>query len=316
MRHLLITGGFGYVGGRLAQYLASMPDTRVTLGSRQRQPAPAWLPQASVASMAWQDTAALADACSGVDMLVHCAAMNETDAARDPVAALEVNAVATARLLQAAQLAGVTRFLYFSTAHVYGAPLAGRLDEDTLPRPVHPYATSHRAAEDLVFAGNVSGTVRGVVLRLSNSFGAPAHLAVNRWSLLVNDLCRQAVTQQQLVLRSSGLQRRDFVSLTDVARATQHLLNLPDAQLGPGLFNLGGAWAPTIREMAMLIAERCQTVLGFAPALQAPLPGPDELSLPLDYQIDRLLATGFSLQGKHAEEIDATLALLASSQME
>ena len=53
------------------------------------------------------------------------AALNDTACLADPLLALHVNTGGTLRLLRAAERAGVERFLYVSTAHVYGAPLAG-----------------------------------------------------------------------------------------------------------------------------------------------------------------------------------------------
>lgn len=308
MWRVLITGGFGYVGGRIAQALAALPDTHVVLGSRRARERPGWLPTASAVVTPWDEPERLGEACAGVDTVIHLAAMNEIEAGRDPAGALEANGVATARLLEAAKDAKVERFIYLSTAHVYGTPLAGRIDETTCPRPVHPYATSHRAAEDVVLAAHDTGALNGIVVRLSNSFGAPAHPVVDRWTLLVNDLCRQAVTTGRLTLRSAGLQRRDFVTLTDVGRAIAHLVNLPRESTGDGIFNLGGAWAPTVMEMASLVAARTGVVLGFPVEIKRPEPAPAETSQPLDYRIDKLLATGFRLAGNPEAEIDATVA--------
>ena len=76
--------------------------------------------------------------------------MNAQNCVTDPVAALEVNAVATARLLQAAIRQGAKRFIYLSTAHVYGSSLSGVITEETCPASLCPYAASHRAGEDVV----------------------------------------------------------------------------------------------------------------------------------------------------------------------
>lgn len=273
-RRILVTGGFGYVGGRVAQVLANQPHTHVVLGSRVPKEPPEWLPTASVVVTSWYEPERLRQACSGVDTVLHFAAMNEIDAARDPAGALEMNGVATVRLLEVAKAEKVERFIYLSTAHVYGIPLVGCIDETTCPRPIHPYATSHRAAEDVVLAAHDTGAVIGLVLRLSNGFGVPAHSEVNRWTLLVNDLCRQAVTTGQLVLRSAGLQRRDFVTLTDVGRAITHLIDLPAQNVGNGIFNIGGAWALTVMEMTLLVADRCKAILGFHPEIRRPDPLP------------------------------------------
>lgn len=307
--NILITGGFGYVGGRVAQRLAKLPDTNVILGSRTPQGPPKWLPSASTILTPWSEPQQLHCACEGVDTVLHFAAMNENDAAKDPVGALQINGIGTVNLLNAARAENVKRFIYLSTAHVYGAPLAGDIDEMTCPRPSHPYATSHRAAEDVVLAAKDKGDIEGLVLRLSNSFGAPAHSNVNRWTLLVNDLCRQAVTNKELILHSAGTQKRDFITLADVSRSIENFVGLSEEKLDNGIFNVGGAWSLSVFEMTQLVAQRCEVTLGFLPEIVRPEPLGKERGEHLNYKIGKLVATGFTLENNHEAEIDATLKL-------
>jgi UDP-glucose 4-epimerase len=305
---VLITGGLGYVGGRIAQHLAADSSLSLRLTSRRAgAPQPSWLGNGEI--VPWDIAQNGNDICASIDAVVHLAALNEIDCAQDACAALDVNGMGTLRLLQAAQAAGVRRFIYLSTAHVYGAPLVGSISEQTVPRPVHPYAITHKVAEDFVLAARDQGKVEGIVLRLSNGFGAPIAAEVNRWTLLVNDLCRQAVSTGKLVLRSNGLQQRDFITLQDAARCVAHFAVLPKADCGDGLFNLGGECSRSIYEMTQLVAARCQIVLGFAPSIDRVEPQLGELSQALDYSIAKLKTTGFSLQSRFEDEIDATLSL-------
>jgi UDP-glucose 4-epimerase len=306
---VLVTGGFGYLGGRVARQLAEA-GMSVRLATRQADAAPpAWLAKANVVSMDLDNDAGIEHACSGVTSVVHLAALNEHDCAADPQRALRVNGLGTLKLLQAAQRCRVNRFIYFSTAHVYGAPLAGAITERTLPRPTHPYAITHHIAEDFVLAARDRGAIEGIVLRMSNGFGVPAHAGINQWTLIVNDLCRQAVSNRKLILRSSGIQLRDFVTLGDAARAVEHLLRLPAAACGDGLFNLGGECVLSMVDLAERVASRCQIVLGFRPAILRPPPAPGEKAVALDYRIDKLKQTGFALSGGMDAEIDATIRL-------
>jgi UDP-glucose 4-epimerase len=303
---VLITGGFGYLGGRLAQSLASHQDRKIILGSSKQAGKPDWLPQAEVARTHWESRVDLEEICSGVEAVVHLAGMNAQDSAADPAAALEFNGVATARLLNSAVRKGVKRFIYLSTAHVYGSPLSGMINEKTCPVPLHPYATSHRAGEDVVRAANGSGDIEGIVIRLSNAYGAPAHPGANCWMLLLNDLCRQSITTRRLILTSSGAQRRDFVTLTDACTAIRHLLNLPAKILDDGLFNVGGGWAPTVLEMTEIIAERVRAVAGYAVEIVRKADQSVSPTSVLDYRVDKLTNTGFRMGGKDnvASEID------------
>ncbi len=308
MNNILVTGGMGFVGGRVAQALSKLRAVTVALGSRTAQANPSWLPSAKVVAMDWRSSHGLTFACENIDTLVHLAGMNDADCSRDPLAAIEVNVVNTARLMQAAKMTGVKRVIYFSTAHVYGSSLVGKIDEFTLPKGFHPYATSHRAAEDVVLS-TANADMDSIVLRLSNGFGVPAHMEVNPWMLLMNDLCRQAVTLRSMTLRSTGMQRRDFITLDDVASVVAHMIALPSDQIGDGLFNVGCGKSSRVIDMVKLIQTRCAEVLGYTPEIIRPQPVEGDESPSLDYRIDKLLNTGFILTGNSVLEIDETLRM-------
>ena len=312
-KRVLITGGFGYLGGRLAQALGGQSGAEVLLGSRREMEAPPWLPRAKTVVTYWSSRAHLEEICEGVDAIIHLAAMNGPDCAANPVAALESNAVATSVLLESALRREVKRFVYVSTAHVYGSALTGVVSEETCPDPLHPYSTSKRAGEDVLRGAHQRGAVEGVVVRLSNAFGAPASTDTDCWMLLANDLCRQAVTNKKMVLTSSGTQRRDFVPLADACGAIAHLLRVPRASLGKGLFNMGGEWSPTVWEMACFVQQRCEAVLGFQPELVRVSPKTGESSAELDYQLEAIRETGFRPQAERTREVDQLIEFCRAS---
>ena len=307
-RSVLLTGGLGYLGGRIACALVEAGH-RVSCGTRRSGAVvPQGLPAMTIVHLDWASNEALTDVFQGVDCVIHLAAMNEIESAKDPVGALEINGLFSLRLLEAAKMAGVRRFIYFSTAHVYGAPLKGNIDETTLPRPLHPYAITHKVAEDFVLAAHDRRQIEGVVIRLSNGFGAPVTPDVDRWTLLVNDLCRQAVTTGELRLNSSGTQLRDFITLGDVARAVNHMLELDASQLADGLFNLGSGQAMPILKMAERIAARWKLLTEREIAIVRPV-GDGVPQPALNFRCDKLAATGFMLTGQIDSEIDDTLQL-------
>jgi UDP-glucose 4-epimerase len=310
---ILITGGFGFVGGRLAVHLLQAGH-QIVLGSRNACSPPVWLPQAEVTQVIWDDEHALERSCDGVDVVIHAAGMNAQDCAADPVAALEFNGVATARLVAAAERAGVQRFIYLSTAHVYTSPLVGTITEGTCPRNLHPYATSHLGGEYEVLNASQRGKIEGIVLRLSNAFGAPMHKDVNCWMLLVNDLCRQAVQTGRLVLQTSGLQQRDFIGLTEVCRVVEHLAFGHGEAKQTGVFNVGAGVSKSVFIMAQLIQKRCLQVLGNKPVLQRVQSGIDEPPSTLTFQVDKLAVLGINLNSlDNTAEIDSLLRFCNST---
>ncbi len=304
---ILITGGFGFLGGRLAQYLARATGNEILLGSQSRRTPPPWLERTAVVRTEWESEESLAKICEGVDAIFHLAGMNASDSTSDPAGAVAFNGGATARLVDAAAKNRVGRFIYFSTAHVYASPLCGTITEATPPASQHPYATSHLAGEESVRAASAGGEIEGIVVRLSNAYGAPTDESANCWMLLVNDLCREAAATRRLTLRSSGLQRRDFIPIAEVCRAADHLLRLSALRIGEGLFNVGGEWSPTVWEMANLIQQRCEVSGGERPELVRALPQPGEVPGKLDYRIDAMRKTGFKPGTDRILEMDGLI---------
>jgi UDP-glucose 4-epimerase len=304
---ILITGGFGFVGGRIACHL-HQAGHQIILGSSKARGLSNGLPQAKLVQINWNDGCALEQICCGVDVVIQAAGMNAQDCAADPVAALELNGLATTRLLEAASRAGVKRFIYLSTAHVYASPLVGTITEDECPRNLHPYSTSHLAGENSVLGAARRGQIEGIVLRLSNAFGAPTDKDVNCWMLLVNDLCRQAAETGKMVLHSSGMQQRDFIAMAEVCRVVEHLSSCSYDVLSPGVFNVGSGVSQSVLEMAQLVQQRCKLVLGFEPIIQRPETNAEERHEKLEYRSDRLAKIGVNIGLEHNIEIDSLLA--------
>lgn len=309
---ILITGGFGFLGGRLAVHLTQVGH-QIVLGSRNAITSPAWLPQAEVAQIEWGDSSALEQCCSGVDIVIQAAGMNSQDCATDPVAALDTNGVATARLVAAACRANVQRFIYLSTAHVYASPLEGTFSEETCPRNLHPYATSHLAGENAVLYASQRGEITGYILRLSNAFGVPMHSAVNCWMLLVNDLCKQVIESRKMVLSSSGLQQRDFISIAGVCRVLEHLSTNASNKIISNILNVGSEQSQTVLEMAELIQQRSEKVLGFLPDIQRPNMDSNKQHEKLTYQSTRLTEITGQINFNNTNEIDYLLEYCCSS---
>lgn len=309
---ILIAGGFGFLGGRLASHL-HQAGHKVVLGSRHAAAPPEWLPRAAIATTDWSDAAALVKACARIDVIVHAAGMDAAACAADPVAALECNGLGTARLVEAARQAGVRRFIYLSTAHVYANPLAGTITEDACPRNIHPYATSHLAGEFALAHAAGKGRMEGVILRLSNGFGFPMDRSANCWTIVVNDLCRQAIERGDLELKSSGLQKRDFIPVSEICRAIGYLSECALAPARTQIFNVGSGHSMSVLEMARHVQERCIAILGFQPELRTQAASASEHHHDLSFRVEKLQKHGFPLSMDSMAEIDALLAFCKAS---
>ncbi len=301
----MITGGFGFVGGVLGKYLWSRGH-EILLGSRSVRQAPDWCPEAIPVTTAWTDMKSLVKVCQGVNCIIHAAGMNARDCSSDSAEAIVANGLNTARLLQAAKIAGVQKFIYISTAHVYSSSLSGTITEEICPKNLHPYATSHRIGEDSVLEANQSGSIKGVVFRLSNAFGVPVSIDTDAWILLVNDICRQTVIDSKIVLRSSGRQYRDFVGLNAVVQTIGNVAELDDPDKLGGVFNLGSGKSLSVLEMVELVAARYKLLFG----KELPIQKEDIVEKNpknLTFSIDKITKTGLYINSDLSKDIDELL---------
>ncbi|MDE2027105.1 MAG: SDR family oxidoreductase, partial [Candidatus Omnitrophica bacterium] len=159
-KRVLITGGFGYLGGRIAIDVARRTSWQICLASRRNLEVPPWLPEAQTVTFDLSKPEGFEAVLKGVQAVVHLAAINEGESRRFPEKAVETNTIGTLRLLDAAVGMGVERFIYFSTVHIYGSPLAGCITERSLPRPMDPYAITHHAAEEFVLSARDKGCIQ------------------------------------------------------------------------------------------------------------------------------------------------------------
>jgi len=307
---ILLTGGFGNIGGRFSAFLADNYVTQTKLATRQHRNPPAWAPTAEVVQCDLLNPHSLKRACEGVRTIFHFAALNDRECASDPKRAHEVNVVGTENLADAAVSTGVEQIVYMSTIHVYGSPLVGHIVESSPTHPTHPYGLTHLAAESVLKDRSVH--VPSTVIRSGNGFGFPMTFDVDIWHIIVNDLCLQAVRDQKLTLKSPSNIQRNFVTLRDICRALHHVGVKSPNSVGSVVYNLGSVRSRTLLEMSNLIAERCENLLGFRPEVVRLTPDTDS-ETSLDFDSTSLRGAGFTTEEHFESEIDGILNLVVAS---
>jgi UDP-glucose 4-epimerase len=262
-RLILVTGGAGYIGSRLIRDLAVDPvfrDHTIRIyDNLQRETYASLLdlpPQGRYQFIEGDilDNVGVRRALEGVWAVVHLAAIVRTPLSFGPTGWLEqVNHWGTANLVDAAAAAGVSYFLYTSSASVYGPtnPAGGApFRENDSCRPVGPYAETKLRGERHVRALSEQGRIQAAVLRLGTVFGlAPAvrfDAVANRFAYLVS-------IHRALTIYGDGKQIRPQLHVSDASGAIRFALAHASEMVG-GLFNVVGENVP---------------VLGLAEALRA-----------------------------------------------
>ncbi len=225
-KRFLVTGASGFIGARVVQQLRDAGGSVATLAVRDLD-----APALTAAARA-----------SDATHVIHLAGFTDIGASwAQPAACVTANVGATVALLDGLKGSACERFVYVSTADVYGDAPAPFVEDGPI-RPRSPYAVSKFAAEQLALLGPRSGWPPAVVVRPFNAYG-PGQPA-NR---VVPDVILHALRGADVEM-SQGLQEREFNHVDDIAEGVVR------AALAGGVeglaINLGSGAPVSIRWMA------------------------------------------------------------------
>lgn len=270
IKKLLITGGLGYLGGRICENLSNFGFNITIVTSRKDASLPETLKDCSLVYVDFESYDSFFGVCKGINYVIHLASLNAQSCEFDPCKALNINVNATSKLIQASIKNKVEGFIYFSTAHVYGSPLSGNVNEDSKVNPFHLYAKTHKQAEDLLFSAVKEKKISGVVLRLSNMVGRPLTSEANCWMLLLNDLCRQAATKQSITIYGNPNELRDYLSIDVLNKILIKFLSsdLLKSSNIDYIYNVGSGRSYSVSNIVNIVSNRCKFLFGFNPKIK------------------------------------------------
>jgi UDP-glucose 4-epimerase len=249
---ILITGGSGYLGGQAAKFLINNGH-KVRIATRNKKLVhKSIIDNAEVFETNFLKQKSIDNCCKNIQTIIHFAGMNFSDCEKNPLLAKEINEDSTERFLLAGKKNNIKKFLYFSTAHVYGNQLKENITEEYKPFPENCYSTTHHNAEKLVVNSLINSDIKYLILRLSNVIGPPISKDIKCWHLVCHDLCRQAITSNKIQLNTSGDQYRDFVSI----RQLFYVINsfILENKLS-STYNFSSGNSITIKKLATIIQE-------------------------------------------------------------
>jgi UDP-glucose 4-epimerase len=176
---VLVTGGAGYVASVSVDAILAAGHQVVVLDDLTTGHREAVAADAQLVVGSYGDEAFVRDllAGEGVDAILHCAARSLVgESVADPAKYYRDNVAGGIALLEAARASGVGRFVFSSTAAVYGVPDSTPIEEDAPLRPINTYGETKRTFEGaLRWYGTAYGT-RSVILRYFNVAGASERL--------------------------------------------------------------------------------------------------------------------------------------------
>lgn len=258
MRSVLIVGGAGFIGSRLALRIRSQGmELRILddFSSGRIENLAALERQFQLVRGDMRDAQTLHRAISDVDGVVLLAAIpSVVRSTEDPVGTNDVNVNGTLAVLEAAREASVERLVFASSAAVYGRSPDLPKRESQLPAPASPYGVHKLTGEHYCRVFRELYGLSTVSLRFFNVFGPHQNLQ-SEYASAIPKFLRLTLGGERPIVFGTGYQTRDFVYVENVVDAIVLALTAPDP--GPGPFNVGTGRSTTVLELLELIMRAC-----------------------------------------------------------
>jgi UDP-glucose 4-epimerase len=268
MNTVLVTGGAGYIGSHTVQQLVARGDRVVVIdnlstGFRDAVRGAAFV-EGNVGDCELVSRTLEA---YQVDAVLHFAAHTVVpESMSDPLKYYGNNTCNTRNLLACCAQAGVDKFIFSSTAAVYGTTDDGIADENTQTHPINPYGTSKLMSETMLRDWSATGAVRHVILRYFNVAGCDPLGRIGHSTpeatLLIKVACEHAVGKRRSVSiygtdydTPDGTGVRDYIHVEDLAAA--HLRALDHLRDGGAslTLNCGYGHGYSVREVVDAVAR-------------------------------------------------------------
>jgi UDP-glucose 4-epimerase len=250
---VLVTGGAGYIGSHMVHALLDAGEDVVVLDNLSTGFWWAVAPKAKLVEGDIGDETLLSRifAEDAIDAVIHFAgSIVVPESVADPLAYYLNNTVKTRALIAAAVKAEVPRFIFSSTAAVYGNPVSNPVFEDAAPAPISPYGSSKLMSEWMLRDSHAAYGIQYAALRYFNVAGADpkgrSGQSTPRATHLIKVACQVALGQRPHLdvfgtdyETPDGTCVRDYIHVSDLAQA--HVDALGHLRRGgeSGIFNCG-----------------------------------------------------------------------------
>ncbi|MEU9603523.1 UDP-glucose 4-epimerase GalE [Streptomyces sp. NPDC048057] len=263
----LITGGAGYIGAHVTRALAEAGEKVVVLddvssGIVERLPAGVPLVRGSVRDRELLDRVLREHGVSGV---VHFAAKKQVgESVEQPLRYYRENVYGLTVLLEAVVAAGVRRFLFSSSAAVYGVPDVDPIPESAPCVPINPYGETKLAGEWLVRATGRAHSISTACLRYFNVAGADGPELSDTGVFNIIPMYFDRITRGEAPRifgddypTPDGTCIRDYIHVADLADAHLTVAARLAREDGAGdlTVNVGRGVGVSVRELAQVVAE-------------------------------------------------------------
>tara|TARA_Y100001938_G_scaffold143663_1_gene216824 strand:- start:98 stop:1033 length:936 start_codon:yes stop_codon:yes gene_type:complete len=263
MSKYVVTGGAGFIGSNLTDYLIGRGDEVVVLdsllcGKRENVNPDAKFVLADLcacngSSQAMSSYLRLVEKeVEGADGIFHMAALARVQPSiKDPAKSNGVNVGGTLNILNIARNLGIKRFVYSASSSAYGNASIYPTPEDAPTDPLSPYGLQKQIGEQYCRVFHHCYGLESVSLRYFNVFGERQSLD-GAYKLVMGIFAKQLLEGKPMTITGDGEQRRDFTYVGDVVKANVLAMESPNVGKGE-VINIGNGDNRSVNQLADLM---------------------------------------------------------------
>jgi dTDP-glucose 4,6-dehydratase len=256
LKKALVTGGCGFIGSNLVEFLLSkgfevrILDSLTYAGKLKN--IENFLENVEFFEGDMRNYEFVHKAVDDCDIIFHLAAKSHVhESISNPMPFLEVNLMGTANVLEAGKMCDTKKIVYVSSSEVYGDAVYVPMDEKHPLNPRSPYAASKAAADRLCYAYYVTYGTPITIIRPFNQYGPKQHV-----EKVIPRFITNALRGKPLTVAGSGRQTRDWVFVKDTCNGLVKAASKKKA-IGE-VFNLGSGEEVSVIEIAKKIIKLCK----------------------------------------------------------
>jgi len=262
---ITITGASGYIGSALVDELEKYSVKKLIRVSRKKLKT-----QGNVEdwNIGLNDLDSWRKIVNESDIIFHLSGNTSIAAAeKNPENSLNAEILPIMNLLNAAkELSKKPRFIYASTATIYGLTQEFPVSEDQVPSPMTCYDTNKLSAEKKLIMASRENLIESVSLRLANVYGPSKNESSSIDRGILSKITRQGFENKSIKIYGSGNYFRDYIYIDDVVKAFLYASVFDYSRIKKDskiIFNVASGEGTSIMNVFGLIADEIEKISGF-----------------------------------------------------
>jgi UDP-glucose 4-epimerase len=188
-----------------------------------------------------------------INTILHAASISENLSKKNIVISRKFHHNAIVKIIELAKKNKIKKIIKLSSIKVYGQNLNKTINENTKVNPKTPYANNIYYSDRLLLKLGKINDIKIIILRLANGFGLPIFKDIENTSIIMNNFCFQAITNDFIKISSKKNYLKNFISLDVILKCINFFIN--NDKCKNGVYLLGSHSQTSLYYTAQLVKK-------------------------------------------------------------